>query len=134
VDRAPTPVRWFIVDAGAITDIDYSAAQSMRDLLDDLARQRVGMVFARVSRHLRSDMDRHHITAAIGETRIFTTLHETIAAVRGGAPWGTQGAMRGTRLRPERRRHCSAVRSSVQAARFLTLRYRGPQYGLVRRS
>ena len=29
--------------------------------------------------------------------------------------------MRGTRLRPERRRHCSAVRSSVQAARFLTL-------------
>src|SRR5271169_5228095 len=63
------PVRWFIVDAGAITDIDYSAAQSMRDLLDDLARQRVGMVFSRVSRHLRSDMDRHHITAAIGETR-----------------------------------------------------------------
>jgi sulfate permease, SulP family len=82
------PVRWFIVDAGAITDIDYSAAQSMRDLLDDLARQRVGMVFARVSRHLRSDMDRHHITAAIGETRIFTTLHETIAAVRAAARFG----------------------------------------------
>jgi hypothetical protein len=30
-------------------------------------------------------MDRHHITAAIGETRIFTTLHDAIAAVRGGA-------------------------------------------------
>ena len=26
VERAPTPIRWFIVDAGAITDIDYSAA------------------------------------------------------------------------------------------------------------
>ena len=80
VDCTPTPVRWFIVDAGAITDIDYSAAQSMRDLLDDLARQRVGMVFA-VSRHLRSDMDRHH-------TRIFTTLHEAIAAVRAAARFG----------------------------------------------
>jgi SulP family sulfate permease len=88
VDRAPMPVRWFIVDAGAITDIDYSAAQSMRDLLDDLARQRVGMVFARVSRHLRSDMDRHHITAAIGETRIFTTLHEATDAVRAAARFG----------------------------------------------
>jgi MFS superfamily sulfate permease-like transporter len=87
VDRALTPVRWFIVDAGAITDIDYSAAQSMRDLLDNLARQR-GMVFARVSRDLRSDMDRHHITAAIGETRIFTTLHEAIAAVRAAARRG----------------------------------------------
>ena len=56
----------------------------MRDLLDDLARQRVGMVFGRVSPYLRSDMDRHGITAAIGETRIFATLHEAIAAVRGG--------------------------------------------------
>jgi len=85
VKRAPTPVRWFIVDAGPITDIDYSAAQSVRDLLDDLAHQGVGIVFARVSPYLRSDMDRHRITMAIGETRVFTTLHEAIAAVRGGA-------------------------------------------------
>jgi sulfate permease, SulP family len=85
VEHAPTPVRWFIVDAGPIADIDYSAAQSVRDLLADLARQRVGIVFARVSPYLRSDMDRHNITAVISETRIFTTLHEAIAAVRGGA-------------------------------------------------
>jgi MFS superfamily sulfate permease-like transporter len=44
VQHAPTPVRWFIVDAGAITDIDYSASQAIRALLDDLARQSVGMV------------------------------------------------------------------------------------------
>jgi sulfate permease, SulP family len=85
VERAPAPVHWFIVDASTITDIDYSAAQSIRDLLDDLGRQGVGMVFARVSPYLRSDMDRHGITAAIGETQIFTTLHEAIAAVRFGA-------------------------------------------------
>ena len=86
VEGAPTPIRWFIVDAGAITDIDYSAAQTIRDLLDDLTRQRIAVVFARVSPYLRSDMDRHRITAAVGETRIFTTLHEAIAAVRGGDP------------------------------------------------
>ena len=83
VEHASTPIRWFIVDAGAITDIDYSAARSIRDLLDDLARQRVCMVFARVSRYLRSDMDRHGITEAMGETRIFATLHEALAAARG---------------------------------------------------
>jgi MFS superfamily sulfate permease-like transporter len=86
VERAPHPVRWFIVDAGAITDIDYSAAQSIRDLLDELARKRVCMIFARVNPYLRSDMDRHGITAAAGETRIFATLHEALAAVRGTAP------------------------------------------------
>jgi SulP family sulfate permease len=84
VEHAPTPVRWFIVEAGAITDLDYSAARSIRELLDDLARQKVDMMFARVSPYLRSDMDRHGITAAIGEARIFTTLHEAIAAARGG--------------------------------------------------
>jgi SulP family sulfate permease len=85
VDHAPTPVRWFIVDAGAITDIDYSAAHSLRDLLDDLVRQQVRMVIGRVSPYLRSDMDRHGITAAVGEAWTFPTLHEAIAAVRGGA-------------------------------------------------
>jgi sulfate permease, SulP family len=85
VERAPAPVRWFIVDAGAITDIDYSAAQSLRDLLDDLDRQGVHVVFARVSPYLRSDMDRHGVTAAVGEAQVFTTLHEAIAAVRFGA-------------------------------------------------
>jgi sulfate permease, SulP family len=80
VKRAPTPVRWFIVDAGPITDIDYSAAQSARDLLEELSRQGVGVIFARVSPYLRSDLDRHRITTAIGEARIFATLHEAIAA------------------------------------------------------
>jgi sulfate permease, SulP family len=84
VERAPTPVRWFIVDAAAITDIDYSAAQSLHDLLDELGRQQIGVAFARVNRYLRSDMDRHGITAAAGETRIFPTLHEAIAAVHAG--------------------------------------------------
>jgi SulP family sulfate permease len=85
VKHAPTPLRWFIIDAEPIADIDYSAAQSVRDLLPDLARQRVGIIFARVSPYLRSDMDRHCITAAIGEARIFSTLHEAVAAARSGA-------------------------------------------------
>jgi SulP family sulfate permease len=85
VQHAPSPVRWFLIDAEPIADIDYSAAQSVRDLLGDLGRQRVGLVFARVNAYLRSDMDRHQITATIGEARIFTTLHEAVAAVRAGA-------------------------------------------------
>jgi high affinity sulfate transporter 1 len=80
VAHAPTPIHCFIVDAAAITDIDYSAAQSLLELLEDLERQKVSMVFGRVNYYLRSDMDRHGITAAIGEGRIFPTLHEAIAA------------------------------------------------------
>ena len=85
VDCAPTPVRWFVVDASAITDIDYSAAQSIRDFIDELKRRDVQIVFARVTPYLRSDMDRHYITDAVGEKWIFTTLHEAVTAIQGGA-------------------------------------------------
>jgi len=82
VERAPTPIRWFIVDASAITDLDFSAARAIRDLLVDLTAQNVTVVFARVSPYLRADMDRHGITAAAGAAHVFATLHEGIAAVR----------------------------------------------------
>jgi SulP family sulfate permease len=86
LQHAPTPIRWFIVDASALTDIDYSAAHGVRDLLADLTRQGVGVLFARVSPYLRADLDRHGITAAVGEHCIFATLHEAIAAARDATP------------------------------------------------
>jgi sulfate permease, SulP family len=82
VDHAPAPVRWFVVDASAITDIDFSAARAIRDLFAELAARNVTIVFARVSPYLRADMDRHGVTAAAGEAHIFATLHQAIAAVR----------------------------------------------------
>ncbi|MGD8932310.1 MAG: SulP family inorganic anion transporter, partial [Chromatiales bacterium] len=83
VETAPHPVRWFVVDAGAITDLDYSAARSLRELCHDLSRRGVRLVFARVSPYLRADMDRHGLTAVIGETYLVPTLHHALALVRG---------------------------------------------------
>ena len=85
VAHAPTPVRWFVVDAGPMTDLDYSAARSVRDLIDDLTARHVGLVFARVTPDLQADLDRHGITAALGEARVFGTLHEALAVMQGGA-------------------------------------------------
>jgi high affinity sulfate transporter 1 len=82
VEHAPTPVKWFVVDASAITDLDYSAARSLRDLCDELAQRGVRIVFGRVNQYLRADMDRHRITPVVGAARIFSTLHEALAAVR----------------------------------------------------
>jgi sulfate permease, SulP family len=83
IEHAPVTVRWFVIDAGAMTDIDYSAARSLRDLCDDLKRREIKLVFGRVNTYLRADMDRHGITLAIGEKFIFPTLHEAISAVHG---------------------------------------------------
>ncbi len=82
VKNAPVPVRWLVVDAGAITDVDYSAARSVRELCDDLKRGGVGLVVARVRPYLKADMDRHGITEVVGEEHIFETLHEGLDFVR----------------------------------------------------
>ena len=63
VEKAPAPVRWFVLDASAMTDLDYSAARTVRDLLGELSARNVCVVFGRVNAYLRADLDRHGISA-----------------------------------------------------------------------
>jgi MFS superfamily sulfate permease-like transporter len=77
---APSHLRWLVVDAGAITHVDYTAAQVVRELHRDLANRGVALVVAHVQSDLRPDLDRHHLTEIIGPDRIFDTLHEALGA------------------------------------------------------
>ncbi|MBN3852919.1 SulP family inorganic anion transporter [Paraburkholderia sp. Ac-20340] len=81
IDGAPAPVRWLVIDAAAITDVDYSAGRSVNELCESLRNSGVHVIFGRVNRYLRADMDRHGITPVIGAENIYTTLHEALAAV-----------------------------------------------------
>ncbi len=80
VGPAPTPVRWVIVDAGAIIQVDYTAARVVRELHKDLANLGVVLVFAHVQSDLKPDLDRHHLTEVIGGNRIFDTLRSALAS------------------------------------------------------
>ena len=80
VGPAPSSVRWLIVDAEAITNIDYTAARIVRQLLQDLARCGTVLGMARVSLSLRSDLDRHGLTQIIGTEHIFQRLHDALHA------------------------------------------------------
>jgi sulfate permease, SulP family len=86
---APSPLRWLIIDAGAITNVDFSAARVVREIQKDLAAQGTGLVFAHVQSDLKPDLDRHHLTEVIGPTHIFDTLREALGAVRGTCPPST---------------------------------------------
>ena len=82
IAHAPDKVQTLLVDAGAISDLDYSAACALDDLCKTLHEQGVRVVFARVSSYLRADMLRHGILGVLGEQNVFATLHEAIATVR----------------------------------------------------
>ena len=76
-------VSWLILDAGAITHVDYTAAHMLLELQQELKKEGVGFVLAHVQSDLKPDLDRHHLTDAIGASHIFDTLREALAAVHG---------------------------------------------------
>jgi MFS superfamily sulfate permease-like transporter len=82
VDGAPSRVNCVVIDAGAITDLDYSAARTLRALMSELSRRRVRLIFARASQFLRADLARHGVAAELGSDCIFSTLHEGVAAAQ----------------------------------------------------
>jgi len=90
VSGAPRPVRWLLIEADAITNLDYTAARVVSVLIEELTREKVGIAFARVSASLRADMDRHGVTAAVGAEKLFASRHEALSAV--GASIANRGS------------------------------------------
>jgi MFS superfamily sulfate permease-like transporter len=76
----PSSVRWLVVDAEAMTHVDYTAARVVLELKRNLTEAGVELAFARVPWDMRADFDRHHLTEAIGPSRIFNRIHDAIAA------------------------------------------------------
>jgi len=73
-------VQWVVVDAEAITNIDYTAARVVRELHQELTESGVTLGFARLPEALQADFDRHHVEEAIGANLIFDRLHDAVEA------------------------------------------------------
>ena len=71
---------WLVVDAEAITNLDYTAARVVITLHDELKHIGVALAFARVGPYLQADFDRHHLTEVIGTKLIFPRLHDALEA------------------------------------------------------
>ena len=80
VAASPTPVRWFLVDAQAITDIDITAAEALRALNKELHQQGIALKFAHANRPLRKVLERIGFTSELGRESVFHAVHEAAAA------------------------------------------------------
>ena len=80
VDESPTPVRWLAIDAKAITSIDYSAGRAMLELQQDLAKAEIVLALIIISKDHHEGMKSLGLIDAIGESHIFDTRHECVAA------------------------------------------------------
>lgn len=80
IGPTPSTVRWVVVDAEAITNIDYSAARVVTELAKRMADAKVTLGFARVPEGTQHDFERHHLSKIIPESMVFDRLHDSLAA------------------------------------------------------
>ena len=80
VGPQPSKVRWVVVDAEAIANIDYSASRVIMRLAAHLAAMNVSLGFARLPGPALADFDRHHLTQVIGPAMLFDRLHDSLDA------------------------------------------------------
>jgi len=82
VDEAKPKVKWLTVDALAMTDIDYSGADTVRQVHTILQKKDITLVLANVTDHVKQELDRYGLTKLIGEEHIYASLPDMLAAYR----------------------------------------------------
>ena len=84
-DQDRDPVRWFCLDATATPDIDYTGADKLRQIHDELKAHRVRLVFSDVMPSVRGLLDRYGITELVGEDAYFDTIGAAVSSFEAAA-------------------------------------------------
>jgi sulfate permease, SulP family len=99
VEGADPPLRWLAVAGTAMNDVDFSGADSIRQIKEELERVNVTFVMCDLSPNVRAQLDAYGLTATIGPERIFATGRSLLAAYRAlgsAAPAAASGAAPGS--------------------------------------
>lgn len=81
VSTADRP-RWFVLDADAIDDIDYTGGETLLQVADQLRQRGITFAVAVANDDVRRELDRFGLTAKIGPDRYFDSLHAARDAFR----------------------------------------------------
>jgi high affinity sulfate transporter 1 len=82
VDLQPSPLRWLVLDARAITELDYSAGEALTELHQDLSKAGVILALIVVPERHQGYLERTGMVEVIGRNRIFESRYECVQAYR----------------------------------------------------
>jgi sulfate permease, SulP family len=82
VTQAATPVKWFVLDAEAMVDIDTSGEQVLHQVLQWLANRGVTVAVSRANQTTVALLSQYHLLKLIGENRLYPTNRHAIEAFR----------------------------------------------------
>ncbi|MFC1774063.1 SulP family inorganic anion transporter [Pseudomonadota bacterium] len=77
VNNAEPPIRWFCLDASAVDDVDYSAAETLRTIFSSMKEKGIRLVVAQVLDDVREE-SRYNLRQLYGEDAFYDTLDDVI--------------------------------------------------------
>jgi MFS superfamily sulfate permease-like transporter len=84
-----SPLRWIILDAAAIGDIDYTAAAVLARVIEHLQQRRIRFVVSSLLIPVREQLGRYGISAALGPDAVYDTPGEALEAFQATTRPGT---------------------------------------------
>jgi high affinity sulfate transporter 1 len=105
IASSPTPVRWLIVAAEPVTDIDTTAADMLDALDGSLVAAGIELAFAEMKGPAKDRLRRYGLFARVGEHRFYPTVGSAVSAylAETGVPWvDWEDERSGAGARPER--------------------------------
>jgi MFS superfamily sulfate permease-like transporter len=82
VTEASAPVKWFVLDAEAMVDIDTTGSEALRQAIDLLARRKITLAVSRADRTFRSWLEQYELMALVDSGRFYPTNRHAAAAFR----------------------------------------------------
>ena len=80
VDHQPSPLRWLVIDARAVTELDYSAGRVLAELHQDLARKGITLAMIIVEVRHKDALERSGLADLIGADRVFESRYDCVKA------------------------------------------------------
>lgn len=82
VEGADPKLRWLVLDASGITDVDFTAADMLRKVIPLLEQRGATFVVAGLTDSVRQEYDVSDITALVGEHNIYPGVRDVVLAYR----------------------------------------------------
>ena len=76
ITGAQPPLSWFCLDLGAVDDVDFSAAEALRETYQLLKQRGIHFTLVEVQANVHAELDRYGITGLIGNQYIFRRIHD----------------------------------------------------------
>ena len=82
VEAADPPIECIVLDASAVSNIDFSGAATLRQAIDELSDRGVRLVLADVADHVKTQLDRYGMTEVIGVDGFADSIADAVSAFR----------------------------------------------------